>query len=96
MHKKRFTLTLLLQGGGVFLGHQATLRLSETPYQLNILKCFMLTLPINLFTNKISKKNQTILRGYPPFNPLKSKASQKWPTMTAYNPYLLFLNQIIL
>ena len=56
----------------------------------------MLTFPIYVFTNKISQKNQKKFRGYPPFSPLKSKASQSGPPMTAYNPYFLFRNLILL
>ena len=32
--------------------------------------------------------------GYPPFGPLKIEAVQKWPPMTAYNPYFLLPNPI--
>ena len=56
----------------------------------------MLTFPIYLFTNKISKKNRIFLGGYPPYGPLKNKASQKWRPMTAHNPYFLLQNPILL
>ena len=63
-------------GAGVSLGPRANLRLSETPSQLNILKCVIPSFPIYLFTNKLSKK-MNFLGGCPPFGPLKSEASQK-------------------
>ena len=75
--------TLLLMGVWVFRTPSKFLAFKQS----HILKCFMLTFPIYLFTNKISKKNWIFLRVYPPFSPLKSKASQKWPPMTAYNPH---------
>ena len=63
---------------------------------VDILKCFMLTFPIYLFTNKISKKNWIFLGGYPPYGPSKNEASQKWRPMTAHNPYFLLQNPILL
>ena len=39
-------LTLLVPRGGGSLGTRATLRLSETPLYLDILKCVMMTIPI--------------------------------------------------
>ena len=56
----------------------------------------MLTFPIYLFTNKISKKNRIFLGGYPPYGPLKNKASQKWRPMNAHNPYFSLQNPILL
>ena len=51
-----------------------------------ILKCVILTFPIYLFTNKISKKKiKFFFRGYPPFSPLKSEASQKWSLNIFYS-----------
>ena len=75
---------------------QATSQLLETPLKLNVLKCFMLTFPIYLFTNKISKKNRIFLGEYPPYGPLKNEASQKWRPMTTHNPYFLLQNPILL
>ena len=45
---------------------------------------------------KYPKKNWVFFQEYPPFSPLKSKTSQKWPPMTAYNPYFLLQNPILL
>ena len=52
-----------------------------------MLKWFMLTFPIYLFSNKISKEIIFFWGGgYPSFEPLKCEASRKWPPMTKYNP----------
>ena len=57
----------------------------------------MLTFPIYLFTNKISKKKiEFFLGGYPPYGPLKNEASQKLRPMTAHSPYLLLKNPILI
>ena len=61
-------LTPISAGGG-----------SLGPQKLNVLICFILTFPIYLFNNKISKKKRKKNRGTPLFSPLKSEASQNYP-----------------
>ena len=72
----KFFLNPITPGGGS-LGPRATLRLLETPLELNILQCFMPRIPIYVFTNKISRKKFDFFGGYPPFGPLKIEAVQK-------------------
>ena len=66
----------------------SAMRLLETPLQLDILKHFTLTFPIYLFINKTSKKKKKKCVGYPPFQPLKSGASQKEPRWPPTAPIL--------
>ena len=63
LSQTNYNLNPISHGGGS-LGPRATSQLSETPYQLNILECFMLRIPNYLFTNKISKKNDFFRGGH--------------------------------
>ena len=82
-------------GGGVF---RTPSHFEASQDQLNVLQISsnFLRIPIYLFTNKKSKENWIFLGGCPPFGPLKSEAPQKWPPMTAYNPYFSLQNPILL
>ena len=75
----------------------ATSRLSETPLKLNILKCFMLTFPIYLFTYIIQKRY--FLGGYPPLGPLKVKSpkarAQYIKNQLSYNHFKFEKNYLI-
>ena len=55
----------------------------------------MVTFPIYQFGNILSQIDEKKIGGYPPFGPFKIKASQKWPSMTAYNPQFLIQNPIL-
>ena len=55
----------------------------------------MVTFPIYQLSNILSQNIEIKFGGYPPFGPLKIIAYEKWPPMTAYNPYFSIQNPIL-
>ena len=55
----------------------------------------MVTFPIYQFGSILSQNMKKKIGGNPPFGPFKTKASQKWPPITAYNPQFLIQNPIL-
>ena len=55
----------------------------------------MVIFPIYQFSNILSQNIEKKFGGYPPFGPLKIIAQEKWPPVTAYNPYFSIQNPFL-